>query len=72
MELCPTLNMISYYFTKEIQVYPLRCFNNIILGIHKDKITSYNASIRALLQEQNIKLEKQKEEYQKSIKLAGN
>ena len=52
-------------------VFKFYCRHNIILGIHEDDITSYNASGRALLEEQNIKQEREKEEVQKAIKLIG-
>ena len=46
VEFCPTLNMIGDYFTKALQGYPFFCFNNIIIGIHENDISSYNASPR--------------------------
>ena len=56
MEFCPTLDIIGDYFTGALQGYQFRCFSNIILGIHEDDIPSYNASVRALIQELRIKL----------------
>ena len=56
VELCTTLYMIEYYFTKSLQGYQFRCFCNIIIGIHEDDIPSYNASGRALLEYRKIKL----------------
>ena len=62
MELCPTLDMIGYYFAKALQRYQFRCFHNIILGIHENEITPYNASGIALIEEIKIELERDKEE----------
>ena len=50
IELCATLEMIGDYFTKALQGYQLRCFRNIILGIHEDDIPAYNSSGSALLE----------------------
>ena len=58
MDLCPTLDMIGNYFTKALQGSHFCRFRNIILGIHEDEITSYNASVRAFIEEQKIKLER--------------
>ena len=60
MQFCPTLDMIGYYFTKALQGYQFCHDCNIIIGIHKDNINSYNASGIALLEEQNIKIEREK------------
>ena len=54
--------MIEDYFTKALQGSQFRRFRNIVLGIYEDGITAYNASGRALLEEQKIKLKKDKEE----------
>ena len=40
VEFSPTLYMIGDYFTKSLQGYQFHCFCNIMLGIHKDDITS--------------------------------
>ena len=58
VEFCPTLKMIRDYSTKALQGSQFCWFGNIIIGIHEDEITSYNASGRALLEEQKLKLEK--------------
>ena len=47
-------------------------FHHIILGIYEEDIPSYNAPQRALLEEKNIKLDREKEEIQKSNKLSGD
>ena len=47
-------------------------YRDIILGIHEDDIPSYNASRRTLLEKLKIKSEREKEEAQKSTKLAGD
>ena len=49
VDLCPTLDMIGNYFTKALQGSHFCRFRNIILGIHEDEITSYNASVIELL-----------------------
>ena len=72
MEFCPTLDIIGYYFTKELQGYQFCRFRDIILGIYEDDIPAYNASVRALFEEQKLKLKKEKEESHESAKLAGN
>ena len=64
--------MIGDYFTKALQGYQFFRFHNIIRGIHKDCIPAYNASGRALLEEQKLKWKKEKEESRKDTKLAGN
>ena len=64
--------MIGQYFTKVLQGYQLRRFRNISIGIYEDDIPAYNASGRALLEEQKLKLKKQKDESQKASKIAGN
>ena len=43
VELFPTLDKIGECFMKALQGYQLRCFCNIIIGIHEDDITSYSA-----------------------------
>ena len=60
MEFCPTFDMIGDYFTKALQVSQLRQFHNIVLGIHEDYIPAYNTSGRALLEERELKLNKDK------------
>ena len=72
VELCPTLNMIGYYFTKALQGYQLCCFCNIILVIHEDYIPNYNASGRYFLEEQKLKLRKEKEEAHNYSKITGD
>ena len=49
MELCTTLDMIGDYFTKALQGYQFISLCNIIIGIHEDDITSYNAYGRELI-----------------------
>ena len=49
VDLCPNLDITVDYFTKEIQVSQFRCFRSIIIGIHEDDITPYNASRRSFL-----------------------
>ena len=58
LELCITLDMIEDYLTKALQGSQFRNFCHIVLGIHEDGVPSYNASIIALLEEQNIKIDK--------------
>ena len=60
MEFCPTLDMIRDYFTKALQGYQCRRFLNIIIGMHEDNIPSYNVTGREFLEEQTIKLERDK------------
>ena len=72
MEFCPNFDMIGGYFTKELQGSQFRQFRNIVLGIHEDNIPSYNASGRALVEERNLKLNKEKVESQDVAKLSGN
>ena len=72
MEFCTTLDTIRDSLTKALQGYQFRLFCNIVLGIHKDSIPSYNVSGRELLEEQKVKLDKDKEESHKSAKLSGN
>ena len=62
MEFCPTFDMIGDYFTKALQGSQFRWFRNIIFGIYEDDIPDYNASGRALLEEQKLKMKKEKEE----------
>ena len=64
--------MIGYYFTKTLQGSQFCSFCNIIIDIHELKITSYNASRRALFEEQKLKQYKEKEEAQKDIILTGD
>ena len=61
VELCPTLDMIDYYFTKALHGSQFRCFHNIILGIHEYDIQTFNASRRNFLEEINLKLKEDKE-----------
>ena len=61
VEFFPTFDMIGDYFTKALQGSQFCRFRNIVLGIHEDDIPAYNASGRALLEEQKIKLNKEKE-----------
>ena len=58
MEFCPNLDMTGGYLAKALQGSQFCCFRHIIFGIHEDDISSYNAYIIALLEDQNIKLEK--------------
>ena len=60
MEFFLTLDIIGDYYTKALQGSQLRRFCNIILGIHEYEIPSYNASKIALLEEQKIKLYREK------------
>ena len=64
--------MIGDNFTEALQVSQFRIFHNIILGIHEDDIPPYKASGRASLEEQNLKLNKDKEEAHNSDKLVVN
>ena len=50
VEFCPTFDMIGDYFTKALQGSHFRRFRNIVIGIHEDDITVYNASVSALLE----------------------
>ena len=50
VELCPTLDMIWYYFTKVLQGYQFYRFCNLILGINEDDTPAYIASKRCLLE----------------------
>ena len=68
----PTFDTIGYYFTKALQGSQFCRFHNIVLRIHEDDIPAYNASGRALLEEQKIKLKKEKEEAQEAAKLSGD
>ena len=72
MDFCPTVDMIRYYLTKAQQVYQFCQFGNIILGIHEYDIPSYNSSRKSYIEGQKIKLDKDKEEAQKSVKLSGD
>ena len=71
VEFCPTLDMIGDYFTKALQGSQFRQFHSIILGIHEDDITAYNASGRSLLEERKLKLNKEKEQSHEAAKLSG-
>ena len=72
VEFCPTFDMIGGYFIKTLQGYQFRRFRNIVLGIHEDDISAYNASGRALLEELKLKLKKEKEESQEAAKISGD
>ena len=50
--------MIGDYFTKALQGSQFHHFRSITIGIQEDEITSYNASVRAFIEEQKIKLER--------------
>ena len=50
VELCTTMVMIGYYFTKALQGSQLRRFRNIIIVIHEYDIPAYNASGRDFLE----------------------
>ena len=60
MEFCTNLDMIGDYFTKALQGSQFCRFCNIIIGIHEYDISSYNASIKAFLEEQKLKLDNKK------------
>ena len=62
MEFCPTFDMNGDYMTKALQGYQFRRFRNIVIGIHEDDIPAYNPSGRSLLEEQELKLNQEKEE----------
>ena len=62
---------IGDYFTKALQKSQFHQFCNIVLRIHEDDIPAYNASGRALLEEQRLKLKKEKEESQEAAKLSS-
>ena len=64
--------MIGDYFTKALEGYQFRWFRNIVIGIHEDDIPACNASGRDLLEEQELKLKKEKEEAQEATKLSGD
>ena len=64
--------MIGDYFTKALQGSQFRQFRNLVLGIHEDEIPAYNAYGRALLEELELKLNKEKEEAQEAAKLSGD
>ena len=61
VEFCPTFDMIGDYLTKALQGSQFHRFCNTVLGIHEDSIPAYNASARVLLEEQKLKLKKEKE-----------
>ena len=71
-EFCPTFDMIGGYFTKALQGYQFCQFRNIVLGIHEDDIPAYNTSGRALIEERNLKLKKEKDKSLEASKLSGN
>ena len=64
--------MIGDYFTNSLQGSQFRQSRNIIIGIREDDIPCHNPSGRALLEEQKLKLNKEKEEFQEASKLPGN
>ena len=72
MELYPTLDMIEYYFKKVLQGSQFHHYHNIILGIHEDKILSYNEFRIALLEEKKLELDREKEESQKASRISGD
>ena len=72
MEFCPNFDMIGDYFTKALQGSQFCRFRKIVFGIHEDDIPAYNASGRALLEEQKIKLNKEKEESYEAAKISDN
>ena len=72
VEFCPTFDMIGGYFTKALQGSQFCRFRNIVLGIHEDEISAYNAFGRDLLEERKLKLKKEKEEAQEATKLSGD
>ena len=61
MEFCPTFDMIGDSFTKALQGSQFHRFRNIVIGINEDDIPAYNASGRPLLEEQKLKLNKERE-----------
>ena len=64
--------MIEDYFTKALEGSQFCQLRNIIFSIHEDDITAYNASGRALLEEQKLKFKQEKEEAQEAAKLSGD
>ena len=64
--------MIGDYFTNVLQGSQFRRFCDIVIGIHEDDITAYNASGRALLEERKLKLKEEKKETQEAAKLPGD
>ena len=64
--------MIEDYFTKALEGSQFCQLCNIIVGIHEDDITAYNASGRALIEEQKLKFKQEKEEAQEAAKLSGD
>ena len=72
MELCPILDIIGDYSMEVLQGSQFCCFCNIILGINKYDITSFNVSGREFLEERKIKLERDKVEAHKAAKLPGD
>ena len=61
MDFCPNLDIIGDCFRKALQGSQFRYFRNIIIGIHEDYITSYNAPGMEFIEELKIKLENEKE-----------
>ena len=61
MEFYPTIEMIGDYFRKSLQESQFLLFCNIIIVIHEDDTPVYNAPGRALIEEQKLKLKKEKE-----------
>ena len=72
VEFCPTFDIIGDYFTKALQGSQFHQSRKIVIGIHEDEIPAYNTSGRALLEEQKLKLKKEKEEAQEAAKLSGD
>ena len=68
MELCPILDIIGDYSMEVLQGSQFFCFCNIILGINKYDITSFNVSGREFIEEQK----RDKVEAHKTAKLPGN
>ena len=64
MEFCPNFDMIGAYFIKALKGSQFCRIRNIVIGIHEDDITAYNESVRDLLEELKLKLNKYKEETQ--------
>ena len=60
MECCPIFDIIGDLFVKALQGSQICFYHNIILGICEDDITSYYSSKIVLLEERNIKLEREK------------
>ena len=60
VEFFPNLDIIGDYFIKALQESQFFPFSNFVLGIHEYDIPSFNASKRALVEEQKIKPENKK------------